>query len=137
MKCITQGTFIRFASFKCNINVNTETRKKKIALTPTFLGCAMGPVVPRQRCDFGLPSGQRHIWQKTPKKRWMFEFHRSTDCTLPLFQTNLTERPGHNTKYSGKYEGCKCYCFSELFIILLLTAPLNVIVSTVLTLLDY
>lgn len=67
----------------------------------------------------------------------MFEFHHSTDCTLLLFQTNLTERPGRNTEYSGKYEGCKCYCFSGLFIILLLTALLNAIVNTVLTLLDH
>lgn len=56
--------------------------------------------------------------------------------TLPLFETNLTERPEHNTEYSWKYEFYKCYCFSELFMILLLTAPLNYVLNTVLTLLD-
>lgn len=56
-------------------------------------------------------------------KRWMTELHHSPDCTLPLFQTNLTARHRCNIEYSGKCEICKRCCCSELFIILLLTSP--------------
>lgn len=63
----------------------------------------------------------------------MIEFHHGTDFTLLLFQTDLTERNGCNTEYSRKYEVCKCYFFSELFIILLLIVLLNAVINTVQT----
>lgn len=34
-------------------------------MAPGALEWAIGPVVSRQSCKFGLPPGQRHVWQNT------------------------------------------------------------------------